>query len=1069
MQSRAASPGRHAQRSTLQRYGMAVVWSAVFVALRLGLDPVLRAQAPLIVLLAAPILAAWWGGFGPGLLATAVSALLGDMLFINRDDALLPADGAEWIRLGIFLTYGTAFSWLIQKRFHALDLAQDEHASLVETQRQLALREQRVSDTLEASPAGMIVVNRQGVIELVNSQVERLFGMRRSEMIGKSVDELVPESVRYSHAANRARFHANPSARAMGQGRDLWARRGDGTVFPVEIGLNPLQGASAGMVLASVIDISSRKQAEHELALREQRVRETLEASPAGMIVVNRQGIIELVNTQAERLFQMRRDQLVGLSVDTLVPDPARPGHQANRERFHANPSARSMGQGRDLWARRGDGTIFPVEIGLNPLRGASSGLVLASVIDISARKQAETALRESEQRARESRQRLEADHAVMEAILQAVPAGLILADARGRIVRSNPAHDHLWGPSPPPGGVDDYARWKGWWADGSIRHGRTLQAQDWAMARALRGEAVTDDLVEIEPFDGPGERLTLLITAAPVHDAHGHITGAVVAQLDVSARVKAQAAERESAEMFRSLADNIAQLAWMTDETGAIVWYNRRWYEYTGTTPEQMKGWGWQSVHHPDHIDRVLTKFRRHIITGEPWEDTFPVRSADGQYRWFLSRAFPIRDHMGKVMSWFGTNTDINAQRQAEEALREADRRKDEFIAVLAHELRNPLAPVRSAVEILKRIGPSEPRVERTREVIARQVTHMARLIDDLLDVSRIGRGKLALRKERCDLAQIARETAEDYRTSLESQGLRLAVHTGPDPLWVEGDPVRLAQMLGNLLTNAGRFNNPGGHIAVQAGADLEEGMAVVRVTDTGIGIDKDMMARLFDPFEQAAQDLARSRGGLGLGLALTKGLSDLHGGTVQADSQGLGKGAVFSLRIPMVRGVHDLHVTAQDAPGEARRLRVLIVEDNRDAAATLGELLQLSGHEVELSFDGRSGLAKAHQFLPQVIISDLGLPGEVDGYELARRVRDHPQLAGVHLIAVSGYADLEARRRSAEAGYDAHLPKPPDIRGLERLLGVLVRGHTGPAQPAASPSPAPPPVEPAHDGVRA
>ncbi len=1071
MQSRAAAPGHHAERSMLQRYGMAVVWSVVFVALRMGLDSLLHSQAPLIILLAAPILASWWGGFGPGILSTVLSGVAGDMLFVTRDFTTAPADGADWLWLAIFFVYGTAFSWLVQKRFHALDQAQGDHDSLVETQRQLAQREQRVTDTLEASPAGMIVVNRHGIIELVNSQAERLFGMRRGDMIGKSVDELVPESVRYSHAANRERFNANPSARAMGQGRDLWARRGDGTVFPVEIGLNPLKGASAGMVLASVIDISSRKHAEHELALREQRVRETLEASPAGMLVVNRQGIIELVNTQAERLFLMRRDQLVGTSVDALVPDTVRPGHAANRERFHANPSVRAMGEGRDLWARRGDGTVFPVEIGLNPLKGAATGLVLASIIDISARKAAESALRDSELRARESRQRLEADHAVLDAILKAVPVGLTLADARGRLIRTNPTHERIWGATPPTVSIDDYGRWKGWWADGSLHHGRPIQPQEWAMARALRGESVADDLVEIEPFDRPDERLTTLFTAGPVRDAHEHITGAVVAQLDVTALVKAQAAERESAQMFRSLADNIAQLAWMTDETGAIVWYNRRWYDYTGTTPEQMKGWGWQSIHHPDHLDRVLTKFRRHILTGEPWEDTFPLRSAEGQYRWFLSRAFPIRDHGGRIASWFGTNTDINAQRQAEEALRDADRRKDEFIAVLAHELRNPLAPVRSAVEILKRISPSEPRMDRTRDVIARQVTHMARLIDDLLDVSRIGRGKLALRKERCDLAQIAQETTEDYRTSLESQGLRLAVQTSPDPLWVEGDPVRLAQMVGNLLTNAARFNTPGGHIAVNAGADIEEGMAVLQVSDTGIGIDKDMMTRLFAPFEQAAQDLARSRGGLGLGLALTKGLTELHGGTVQAESDGLGKGARFYLRIPMIKSPASAPVHEGDTPGDGEHLRVLIVEDNHDAAATLGELLQLSGHEVELSYDGRSGLEKAQQFLPDVIISDLGLPGELDGYGLARRLRDQPQFAGIKLIAVSGYADLEARRRSAEAGYDAHLPKPLDIRGLERLLKVIVRAPSVHA-PATEPAPATPsspqqPIEPqpAHD----
>ncbi len=293
----------------------------------------------------------------------------------------------------------------------------------------------RIREALEAAPAGMIVVNRRGIIELVNTQAERLFEMRREQMVGMSVDELVPESVRYGHEANRERFHANPSARAMGQGRDLWAKRGDGTIFPVEIGLNPLQGAATGLVLASIIDISARKHAERELALREQRMREMLEAAPAGMMVVNRQGFIELVNTQAERLFDMRRDQLIGMSIDALVPDHVRPGHAANRERFHANPSVRAMGHGRDLWAKRGDGTVFPVEIGLNPLKGAATGLVLASIIDISARKAAEAQVRESEAEIRRMNTQLEQTIAQRTAELHA---------AKEEAERANRAKDSL-------------------------------------------------------------------------------------------------------------------------------------------------------------------------------------------------------------------------------------------------------------------------------------------------------------------------------------------------------------------------------------------------------------------------------------------------------------------------------------------------------------------------------------------------------------------------------------------------------------------------------------------------
>ena len=293
----------------------------------------------------------------------------------------------------------------------------------------------RIREALEAAPAGMIIVNRRGVIELVNTQAERLVEMRREQRVGMSVDELVPVSVRYGHEANRERFHANPSARAMGQGRDLWAKRGDGTIFPVEIGLNPLQGAATGLVLASIIDISARKHAERELAVREQRMRETLEAAPAGMMVVNRQGFIELVNTQAERLFDLRRDQLIGMSVDALVPDAVRPGHAANRERYHSNPSVRAMGHGRDLWAKRGDGTVFPVEIGLNPLKGAATGLVLASVIDISARKAAEAQVRESEAEIRRMNTQLEQTIAQRTAELNA---------AKEEAERANRAKDSL-------------------------------------------------------------------------------------------------------------------------------------------------------------------------------------------------------------------------------------------------------------------------------------------------------------------------------------------------------------------------------------------------------------------------------------------------------------------------------------------------------------------------------------------------------------------------------------------------------------------------------------------------
>jgi signal transduction histidine kinase/CheY-like chemotaxis protein len=373
---------------------------------------------------------------------------------------------------------------------------------------------------------------------------------------------------------------------------------------------------------------------------------------------------------------------------------------------------------------------------------------------------------------------------------------------------------------------------------------------------------------------------------------------------------------------------------------------------------------------------------------------------------------------------------------RDRAEQLAEADRRKDEFLAALAHELRNPLAPVLTGLTVLQAPGLDARRGEQTRAMLERQVRHLARLVDDLLDVSRITRGKVRLRPERLDLAGLVRTAAEDRRPAAEMAGLALTVEAPDAPVWVDGDAVRLTQVVANLLDNAAKFTEPGGAVTVTLAADAGRGEAVLSVVDTGVGIEAGDLPRLFRPLAQADRSRDRAGGGLGLGLALVRGLAELHGGSAEARSPGPGRGAEFTVRLPLATGPADGAARpAPPAPAAAAARRVLVVDDNADAARTLSTLLALQGHQTEVAYDGPSALAAAKAGRPEVVLLDLGMPG-MDGYEVARQLRAEPALAGVRVVAVTGWGHEDDRRRTRDAGFDAHLVKPVDLDEVERHL---------------------------------
>jgi signal transduction histidine kinase len=371
--------------------------------------------------------------------------------------------------------------------------------------------------------------------------------------------------------------------------------------------------------------------------------------------------------------------------------------------------------------------------------------------------------------------------------------------------------------------------------------------------------------------------------------------------------------------------------------------------------------------------------------------------------------------------------------------ALVKADRQKDEFLAILTHELRNPLGPIRDAVEILGLAGKSPQLVEEAREIVSRQVSHMARLVDDLLDVARIARGQIQLRTEPTDLAAIVLQTAEDYRPTMLAAGIELGLSVPSEAISMNGDPTRLMQVVGNLLHNATKFTPRGGQVRVELNMDAEATVATVAVQDSGIGLDDAMLRRLLLPFSQAEQGLDREKGGLGLGLVLAKGLVELHGGRISAESEGRNQGATFRFSLPIER-VDVTQLSAADSgTAVSESQRILIIEDNADAAWSLASLLEAWGHDVQVASNGADGLAAAGVFAPDVIISDIGLPGDHNGFAVANSVGSNPRLNRAYLIAMSGYGHEDVRKKAADAGFQAYLVKPVTPGTLQQALSAV------------------------------
>lgn len=516
----------------------------------------------------------------------------------------------------------------------------------------------------------------------------------------------------------------------------------------------------------------------------------------------------------------------------------------------------------------------------------------------------------------------------------------------------------------------------------------------------------------------------------------------------EVEARKQAEEEIRRSELRYRTLVNATSAVTWSCPPSGLHVEPQPEWMAFTGQTAEEMLGDGWTRAVHPEDVAAATSTWREAVARGELCESEHRLRRHDGQWRWMSMRAAPVRDAEGEITEWFGMNIDITERKAAEDALRDADRRKDEFLAMLAHELRNLLAPIKTGLFILQS-SVDGAKAARVHDIMARQLDHLVRLVDELLEISRISYGRIDLRKKSIDLTQVVNDAVAASESLISEHGHRLTVLLPPEPLPLDADPTRLAQVIANLLNNAAKFTKPGGRIEISARREDRE--VAVSVRDDGVGIPADKLRYIFDLFTQLDNSLDRSRSGLGIGLAVVRSLVEMHGGRVDARSEGAGRGSELIVYLPLAgSGVPEATEgppIRAPAPGCARR--VLVVDDNRDVADSLALLLENLEADVRVAYDGRSALETVAAFKPEAVFLDLGMP-EMDGYETAQRLRRHPDGKRVLLVALSGRDQKEDRRRSLEAGIDRHLAKPIDFSLLQALLAGIVdrRRLGGPAK---------------------
>jgi PAS domain S-box-containing protein len=868
----------------------------------------------------------------------------------------------------------------------------------------------------EKAGVGLCLVAPDGTVLRANAEWLRSTPYTAEQVIGENIIELFPawrDQALTIHARALAgeRVEVPRHAHTV-DGRETWW---EGSVEPVSIESGTGLLVTAREVAPERRHTSMTRGAAKELRACRERYRAVFDSTAVGIGELAFDGRFTAVNERLCQLTGYSRVELLGMT-------PADLTLTEDRQREKVLLSAYLRGELPNYEAEkryvRKDGTEIWVQISAAMHRDPSGRPVRPAGIvqDITERKRAEEAVRLSEEWLRSLGDNL--------------PNGSIFRyqldkDDRPHFLYISRGIERLTGVSPEEAVEDASALLETILPEDRGRFDREV-------ASSRETLAVFDTEVRLH-HRATGEERWALLRSMPKRLPSGATVWDGV-HVDITARKRAEEALRENEERLRAAfaaspdAININRL-----RDGAYVAVNERFEELSlwpraealGKTVVDLNVW----VDLAER-DRLMARL---LSSGAVQNAEVAFRRKDGSV-FTASISAQLFEAKGERFL-LAITRDISDLKRAEQALRDADRRKDEFLGVLSHELRNPLAPVRNSLYLLDHVEPTGQRAQRAKAIANRQIAHMTRIVDDLLDVTRIARGKIELRRSELDIAGLVRRTAEDYGDLMRDRHIDLVVEAPKDPVAVNGDETRLAQVLENLLHNAAKFTHAGGRVTLTVAE--EQGKAVIRVRDNGTGIAPEVLPTLFEPFAQAKQTLARSEGGLGLGLALVKALVEMHGGSVIAASEGRGRGAAFTIRLPLyVAG-------AQTMPREglARAVvphRVLVIEDSHDAANILRDVLEFENHVVEVAYSGSDGIEKARAFHPDVVLCDIGLP-EMDGYEVARAMRADPDLGQIALIALSGYAQPEDVATAKEAGFDAHLAKPPGIDTLERALAEV------------------------------